>query len=174
MKSMWKILLAGMIFISAFSTQSTFAQNNSDNQETLIIIVRHAEKMDDGTSDPPLSEEGKERAHKLQNLLKSTEVTALFSTPYKRTRQTLEPIAESEGLEIQTYQPTDSEFVNMLKTQMAGQTVLIDAHSNTAPVIVNQLSGSMTYPNLSESEYDKIWYITLLNGEVIDSLMASY
>ncbi|GAI92910.1 unnamed protein product, partial [marine sediment metagenome] len=52
---------------------------------TTIFLVRHAEKAQDSTSDPPLTSEGKARAQELAYILKHVPLVAIYSTPYIRT-----------------------------------------------------------------------------------------
>ncbi len=74
---------------------------STDLAGTTVIVVRHAEKVDN-SADPDLSEAGKARAVLLSRLLGATEVSALFSSQYKRTQQTLLPLATKLNLEIRT------------------------------------------------------------------------
>lgn len=129
-------------------------------ETTTFILVRHAEKADDGTDDPPLNETGIARAEALKNHLKETVITAIYSTDYKRTRQTVQQIADVIGLRIKTYDPfADSVMVKMLKNESAG-TVLISGHSNTTPMLVNKLIGKERYKQLKDSDYDNLFIIT--------------
>ena len=47
---------------------------------TTFILVRHAEKAQDGTKNPPLNEAGKVRANELAEMLSNQSVEALYST----------------------------------------------------------------------------------------------
>ena len=60
-----------------------------------MFLVRHAERADAGMAaakmagrDPDLSDAGKARANALAAMLKDARITAIFTTEYKRTRQT--------------------------------------------------------------------------------------
>lgn len=149
------------LFLSLFLTGllvpaiSVYAQ-----QTTTFIFVRHAEKADDGTEDPPLNEIGKERAKALANHLKETNITAIYSTPYKRTMQTVQPIAEARELKIKMYDPADSSALDKIMEAEADGTVLIAGHSNTTPMLVNQLIGQKKYEQLDESDYNNIFIVT--------------
>ena len=66
---------------------------------TTVIVVRHAEKVDHSTN-PNLSPEGFERAERLSNLLRYTNVKALFATQFKRTQQTLVPVVSENSTEL--------------------------------------------------------------------------
>jgi len=56
-------------------------------------VVRHAEKAADG-NDPDLSAAGQQRAEGLARILKDAEITAIFTTEFKRTQETAAPTAK--------------------------------------------------------------------------------
>ena len=125
---------------------------------TTIILVRHAEKAQDGTSDPPLTSEGKARAQELAYILKHVPLDAVYSTPYKRTQQTALPTAEAHSLQINSYSSGEEEsFLKKILSKHAGGNVLIICHSNTVPVLANHLSGSTQFSPLDDFTYDNIF-----------------
>src|SRR5687768_534547 len=67
---------------------------------TTVVVVRHAEKSTDDPQDPSLSATGQERARLLTSVLKNAGVTSIYTTQYKRTRQTAEPLAQQLGIAI--------------------------------------------------------------------------
>jgi len=151
---MRKLLLAGLMIFS-------FAAVNAQEELTTFILIRHAEKADDGTNNPGLTSVGSERAERLKDLLSDTNVAAIYSTPFKRTINTVTPLAAAKGLEIQEYNPRGKEFiVNMLKDN-AGKTIVVSGHSNTTPVVANILLGNKQFENLTEHEYGKIFIVTV-------------
>lgn len=125
----------------------------------IIFLVRHAEKANDGTKDPDLNEVGKERAQKLAVMLQNAEIQGIYSSPYKRTRQTGQVLADSLGLTIQEYNPSKPEEVKQAIESAEGQNLLIVGHSNTTPNVVNYLLGEEKYPQLTEKEYDKLFVL---------------
>lgn len=76
---------------------------------TLIYLVRHAqcignvEKRLTGYHDYELTEEGKIQAQNLAEYLRDVKFDCIFSSPFKRTVNTVRPIAEMQGLEIEIY-----------------------------------------------------------------------
>ncbi len=131
--------------------------------ETTIYLVRHAEKDKDGTRDPNLTKSGKERAMGLAERLKNEKLTAVYSSDYKRTRQTAQPIADQQNLEIIIYDPRslDKLKTNILEKYPAGSKILIVGHSNTTPNVANLLIGNKMFSPIDESDYDNFYTITL-------------
>lgn len=132
-----------------------------------VVVVRHAEKADDGSSDPDLNEAGQARARALVRVLEGAQVDAVYATQYNRTRQTVEPLARHFGLEtrvvpvtsgdIETYARNLSE---RLQREHAGQTVVIAGHSNTVPNIVAALTGDQIEA-MSEDDYDRLYALII-------------
>ena len=128
---------------------------------TTFILVRHAEKAVDGTKNPDLTKEGYLRAEKLKSLFQNAEIGAIYSTEYKRTQQTVQPLADHLNLKIQSYDPRDKEFLKSISKPQKGKTVVISGHSNTIPFLVNELIGEERFEQLDDSEYDKIFIVSL-------------
>lgn len=163
-----KIKLATLFLLFIFC--SSFAQTNEKPLQ--IYLVRHAEKATDelNPKDPGLTPEGISRAQYLARMLRSEEIMALFSTDYKRTTQTLDPLAKQHDLDIQLYDPYKmEEFANQLKA-MRG-TIVVSGHSNTTPALVKTLGGQPGEP-ISEMEYDRVYLLTFTTaGTVITNLL---
>src|SRR3546814_4965489 len=68
------LALAACAAIPVFSPVATY------------VVVRHAEKVDDGSRDPSLTDAGRARAHALAELLRSRDVVAVYATDFRRTR----------------------------------------------------------------------------------------
>lgn len=158
------LLIVFMLSSIAFS----FAQQADVTQ---IFITRHAEKADGG-KDPELSEAGKERAQRLAKLLQELHIDKLFATPYKRTQQTLAILAEARRLQIEE-SPADLKAFATTLSALHGETIVIAAHSNTAPQLVNLLLGKEQYGPLSEDEFGKVWLVTLKDGKAFSSLILN-
>ncbi len=143
----------------------TFAIILSAQNQTTFILVRHAEKAHDGTGDPPLNDDGKIRSAKLAELLGNQEITVLYSTPFKRTTATLQPIAERKNLEIINYDPyVEKEWLTILIEKHAGGTIVISGHSNTIPALTNALLGTEVLSQFDESDYSNL--IIIVTDEV--------
>ncbi|HNV83974.1 MAG TPA: phosphoglycerate mutase family protein [Arenimonas sp.] len=135
--------------------------------DTMLIVVRHAEKSTDDPKDPSLSEQGNARARKLAEVLKNSGVKAVYTTQYKRTQQTGLPTASLAGLQLNVRPATKensgtytADLLKEIKKKHGGQTVLIVGHSNTVPEIVKYAAGLDVAP-MGENEFDRIYLITL-------------
>lgn len=152
-------LTAVFLFFSTTQVEgvvSTLPDSGAD--PTTFVIVRHAEKVDNST-DPDLSEVGYNRAARLAAMLQYMNIDGLHATPFKRTRQTLGVIAEKQGLPVQEYDPKNPNSVLDALKANYGKTYVIAGHSNTAPNIVNYLSGNSVYNDLADHVYDHLWIV---------------
>lgn len=154
------LLFALTVCLFAFGPVAAQSTNKT------IVLVRHAEKDTSvaNNPDPELSAEGRERAIKLMNFVKRYKPHEIFSTNYKRTRQTAEPIAAKRKKEIQTYDP--AKQADLVTKIMASKTDhnLIVGHSNTIPVLANLIAKKEVFRNLLETEYGVVWVIRLKKG----------
>jgi len=71
-----------------------------------VLLVRHAEPIPVGSEgiaddDRPLTEAGRAAAAELATELDEYQVTAVYSSPYARSLETVSPIARRRGLEVQ-------------------------------------------------------------------------
>jgi broad specificity phosphatase PhoE len=135
--------------------------------DTVVVVVRHAEKATDDPKDPALSDAGQARAQALAIALKDLPLAVAVSTQYKRTHDTAAPAAKAHGLEV-TVKPADAgnaatyatDLASHIRQAHAGQAVLVVGHSNTVPELVQALSGKAVAP-MGEDEFDRIYVVTL-------------
>ena len=127
---------------------------------TTFILVRHAEKGNDATKDPDLNEAGRMRAQALAKLMQATKVDAIYSTPYKRTRNTVTPLATAKGFDVLEY--TKIEEMDAILKRYSGGTIIVCGHSNTVPAIANYLIGKDSYLAFEDSEYGNIIIVSLV------------
>ena len=133
---------------------------------TTIIFVRHAEKAATPPDDPGLSAAGQRRVAELTRQLRDADVVAgidaIYSTPFRRTQETAQPVADALDLPINTYDPSDTEEVleTILKDHK-GKIILVVGHSNTVPVLIANLGASKKVPPIQEDEYDNIYLISI-------------
>jgi broad specificity phosphatase PhoE len=128
---------------------------------TTIILVRHAEKVADGSKDPALTPEGIARAANLSKSLSKMKLDAVYSTRTVRTESTVKALADANGVAITYYDPSKFEYLDAILAQHTGGTVVISGHSNTVPGAANYLLGTNDLKNFEDGDYDNILIVTL-------------
>jgi 2,3-bisphosphoglycerate-dependent phosphoglycerate mutase len=161
-------------------TFPTFAQDETidvvehQTETTTYYFIRHAEKnrSDANNKNPNLIQEGILRAAKWSLVLDNVKFDAVYSTDYNRTKQTAQPTAEKNGLDITIYDPRNlysKDFIN----QTNGKTVLVVGHSNTTPKFVNAVLGQEKYKSIDDSNNANLYIVTILTtGEKSDVLLV--
>ena len=153
----------------------TFEVSAQSGAITTFILVRHAEKGSDGTDDPDLKPEGMERAKRFAALMKNTSIQGVYSTKYKRTKNTVTHLAQEKGLEVQVYDAAKADVIDGLLSKHAGGTVVIAGHSNTIPQIANLLTGKEEYKTFPDTDYGNILIVSVLErGKVAKVTWLNY
>lgn len=160
---MMKTLLVVLSFFITFEATAQHNEISKKEDETTFIFTRHAEKMKSDDSDPSLNEEGQKRADKLLRLLGQYEtIDAVYSTDYKRTRETAQPVAVYFQIPVKIYNPRELEsFKNQLLAKHHSEVVLIVGHSNTTPALINLVMGQDRVEQIDESDYSNMYVITI-------------
>lgn len=135
---------------------------------TTIIFVRHAEKAATPAENPGLSADGKERVAELTRQLEDADVVAgvdvIYATPYRRSLETVQPLADALDLPVLRYNPDPEEYEEVLEgivREHKGKIILIVGHSNTIPDLIAELGASKKVPPIAENEYDNIYIISI-------------
>ena len=136
--------------------------------DTVVVLVRHAEKANDGSQDPLLTAEGRTRAAALVDRLADRPIAAVYATPFRRTQLTAWPVAKARGLPL-TVRPAGepaASLAEVLRGRHAGESVLVVGHSNTLPAVARAL-GAQGVADMDESEYDRAMIVVIpADGEV--------
>ncbi|WOT05783.1 histidine phosphatase family protein [Shewanella youngdeokensis] len=147
--------------LAGFDNKLTAATNKT------VIIVRHAEKLPDGTRDPLLSQAGHLRAQALATKLTALAVTQAIASNYQRTQLTLQPLAKRNNIAVSIVSTT--EGIEQHITQIAalvnrhnGNSV-IAGHSNTVPMIITALGGPEVAP-IAETDFGDYYQLTIGNA----------
>jgi len=133
---------------------------------TTIIFVRHAEKAAAPAENPGLSAAGRERVAELTRQLRDADVIAgvdaIYATPYRRSQETAQPLAEALGIPVTNYDPDDNEAVlKDIIERHKGEIILVIGHSNTLPSLIADLGASKRVPPIAEDEYDNIYVVAI-------------
>ena len=169
MKRSRVILVVAAVLVSSIAAW-TVARPAEDQPSTTIILVRHAEKQAQ-SGDPSLDSRGRARAEALARTLADAGVSGLSATPYRRTRQTLQPLAERLGIEIQI-QPVDLDDPEAYARDLAadllerhrGGTVVVAGHSNTVPLLLGAF-GAPGARSIGDDEYDDLFVLQVGGGK---------
>ena len=150
--------------MAIFALAAAFALPAYADDDTVIYLVRHAEKLAD--QDPGLTDKGIARADALADLLASKGITQVFSTDYTRTRMTAAPAAKQSGVVVTLYDPRalkqfSAELAAVAKA--AKGNILVVGHSNTTPVVASFLTNT-DYPMLNEDQYDHLYIVRRSDG----------
>ena len=133
---------------------------------TTIIFVRHAERALEPADDPGLNEAGRRRVAELTRQMIDADVVAgidaIYSTPFRRTQETVQGVADALDLPVHIYSPDDNEAVlkTILKSHK-GQIILVVGHSNTLPTLIADLGASKKVPPIHDGEYDNIYVVSI-------------
>lgn len=132
---------------------------------TTVLIVRHAEKLDPSGEAPsePLSTAGETRARRLQEVLLTAGVTAVYSTDTKRTRGTVAPLARKFRLDTQTYSDTSTLAAEVLQKHR-GDVVLVAAHSPTVSTVATAFGAQV--PAQATGDYDNLYVVSIAASAV--------
>lgn len=136
----------------------------------MVILVRHAERADGGAAgqpmtgqstpnnpDPELSDAGKARAARLATMLADSGIVAIYTTEYRRTKDTAAPLAAQLKLTPQVLGSRDqAALVAGIKSHTSGA-VLVVGHSNSVPAIIKALGGPDV--TIADAEYDNLFFL---------------
>lgn len=137
----------------------------NDSSYTILICVRHAEKVPDGTKNPPLTPEGEARAARLGFLLSNTRIDRIGTSNLKRNLQTADAVKTITGeTALEVFAPElVYEWVQDLLIKDPGQHVLYVGHSNTIPELLNRLTAGVGYSDIPEGDYGRL-YVVVTRG----------
>ncbi len=176
-------LLAVAISAAAFA-KPLQDEKCSALRNTVILVIRHAEKPDDGDG---LSAEGEARAKVYVNYFKNFKIAGqplkldyLFATADStgscRPRLTLEPTSKALGLAIDSrFKNKDfQKLVDEIRSKPHGQAILIAWHHGEIPALLNALGADshQVLPNAKWPEDVFGWLIQLRydqNGQLIET-----
>jgi broad specificity phosphatase PhoE len=137
-------------------------------QSTTIIFVRHADtdaSMAGPDNDPPLNARGRARAELLADFLERVDVVAgpnaIYASDKRRTQETAAPLAKRLNLQVQIADHLDTEgFMDHVLDEHNGDIVLIVSHSNTIPVLIDELHGSKNLRPFAEDDFNRVYIVT--------------
>lgn len=150
----------GLILAACMLGFRGLAVAESPSEAVTLILVRHADKAAFGGDDPGLSPAGAQRARDLASALRDAGVTAIVTSPFRRARETAQPLAEALGIRPHVVPVRGSlpDHVTELKAtvrRMLPGIVLIVGHADSIPGLVGALNGP-DLPTICDETYDTL------------------
>jgi 2,3-bisphosphoglycerate-dependent phosphoglycerate mutase len=160
--------LIALAVISVCGVESISAQTKT------IVLIRHAEKADATSQDPELSDAGKQRAERLIKVGGKYKPGAFYSTNFKRTRDTITPLATKRKKTVEIYDARKpADLVDAIMKSKYKRHI-VAGHSNTIPGLANLIAKKDVFKNLDEPEYGVMWVIRIKNGQVVKTEVIPY
>jgi broad specificity phosphatase PhoE len=161
-----------LFVFSIFLILPKCAQTESNSEVTTYYFIRHAEKdrSDSSNADPHLTETGKMRAQKWSSIFNTITFDAIYSTDYNRTKETAEPSATKNNLELTLYNPEKIDLEKFL-IETYGKTILIVGHSNTTPFFINDIIGQNKYDHIDDNNNGNLYIVTIINDKITDQVL---
>ncbi len=157
------LVMIGMFCALSLSTYARAATQENPTTPMTVILVRHAEKavVPPENKDPDISLDGEKRALELAKMFGDAGIGAIFVSQYKRTQQTVKPLADKLGLTSTAVEAQKTpELIKQIRAQKAGQVVFVAGHNNTVPEVIAALGGPKL-PIIPETQYDNLFILTV-------------
>jgi len=166
LRNLKSLLFFMAIFLSGCLPSTKEGTKQEVQDPIVIFLVRHAEKtIVSMEKDSHLTEEGYIRAAELARTLADAEIGYVHSSDYIRTRNTAAPVADLFELEIVLYETSMLlDLADTIKARKGRH--LVVGHSNTTPALVEILGGNPGVPIVEETEYDRLYILTIIDDEV--------
>lgn len=120
----------------------------------MYILLRHSEK-ENGVN-PSLSDIGQKRAIMLARMFGECNKVSIYSTGYRRTKQTAQPLSEATGQTTQEYDRNELESLVEELSQVKGAKIVI-GHSTTTLQLLELLTGIAGDPIDEDTEFDRLY-----------------
>lgn len=132
-------------------------------QPELVVLVRHAEPGSTPEGDPGLAPAGEQRVQALAQALGGLRVNAIFTSTWRRTRETAAPLAQAWGVPAQAVEGPPgglAAHVQAVVAAVQAQTgvVLVVGHGNTVPAVLAALGGP-TLPDLCDTSFHHVFLL---------------
>lgn len=130
---------------------------------TVMILVRHAEQVQDAAANPRLSAEGLQRAASLQQLLAQAKpergLDAVYVAEGSAAQQTAAPVAESMGLAVNVVATIDwEELPRFIMRNHAGEvTLVVGTRAGLLALLKDTTAAEF---NLDEHDYGSVFVIS--------------
>lgn len=142
------------------------------------FLIRHASAGDrshwrDDDERRPLDDRGHRTAEALARTLGSEAIIRVLSSPAARCRQTVEPLAEKLGLEVEVTHDlqegvTGADVLDVV--ERTGDGVVLCAHGDAIPGAIRRLAtrGAVRVADVA-CQKGSIWVLDMVEGAVVDA-----
>ena len=163
-----------LLLVITFALPACAQEAETSTETSTFYFIRHAEKdrSDKENRNPNLTEQGILRAAKWSIVLQHVDFDAVYSTDYNRTKQTAQPTAEKNGLELTMYDPRNLDGKAFI-SENKGKKVLVVGHSNTTPAFVNAVIGKEKHAQIDDNNNANLYIVTVSpSGEISDVVLV--
>jgi broad specificity phosphatase PhoE len=184
MISLQRRTATGLTFLAISAATACAAANGAPpaipdgKTETIVYLIRHAEKASETDRDPNLSARGRARAESLAVQLRDSGVNMIITSDLKRTIQTAAPLAKLRHIRprIIPIESSVDAHVKRIADEVLhheGATILIVGHNNTVAQILEKIGGERI-GDLCTDEYSNLIIVSLEKGKPARMLLESY
>ena len=107
-------------------------------------------------------------------LLRNSGIDHVHSSDFIRTRDTAGAVATVLGLaNVGLYDPSDLPALREQLTQDGGRHLVV-GHSNTTPPLVGLFGGDPGAPIDEDSEYDRLYVVTIGDDGTVSTVLLRY
>lgn len=128
---------------------------------SIFYLVRHCEKVQDGSDNPDLAPEGKERAQRLGKIMDDAVLHRIGTSNKKRCMKTASAVAKmAASPPFENFPPENSQDWALEKLDGGGgMNFFYCGHSNTVPALLNFFAGQSKYADLLDTEYGRFFVV---------------
>ena len=164
------LLLALLLAVSCVGCATRGNTGGAENLGSArhVFLVRHNEREWEG-EDPPLTAVGQARAQALAATLRDAGVTAIITTQWRRTQDTVKPLAALLKITpevVPVYEGKSLEYIREVAAAVRrhkDETVLVVGHISVTRVIA--ALGGPDLPTICENVFSDLFLYTPAAGE---------
>lgn len=139
-----------------------------------IHLLRHGaagdrSKWNGNDAIRPLTKKGRRQALALADLFTAAEIEKIYTSPYIRCVQTVEPLADAIGAEVQVYEALaegpDIDGAYELIDGLVGFNAVVCTHGDVIPAVINRMMwAGLTLESRFYCSKGSIWEVDLEGG----------
>jgi phosphohistidine phosphatase SixA len=153
------IIIAIFLLQGCGSAKSAYSVDDFQCYPDAVYLFRHAEKQKiKGEKNPELTKNGFIRAEALADSLSSIQNGIIFSSEFKRTQQTVNPLSREWDSDLIIHTAMDAEGQIEMVIGLCNKTVIISGHSNTIPNLI-KLFGIVEEVKIEDEQYGDLYKI---------------